>query len=197
MKKRVVLFFAIILLIITAVLLTHTNRLGTTEYRYISRKVPAAFQGYRIAQIADLHNDDLGDPTILLHALQEAKPDLIVITGDMIDARKTDVKTALDFAAQFVQIAPTYYINGNHEWVAAYAALKQGLKDRGVTVLEDASVRVEKDGAFFHLAGVVDPFLADRLLTDRLADTLPQDGVLTILLSHRPERLEEIGRAHV
>ena len=70
--------------------------------------------------------------------LREAKPDIIAITGDLIDSRKTDVAAALHFAGEAVKIAPCYYVTGNHEArTSEYDALKTGLIKLGVTVLEN------------------------------------------------------------
>ncbi len=196
MKKRILLFVIGLVILATAItLLGNDNTLGTTEYPYRSSRVPESFHGFRIAQVSDLHNDDLGDPDILTAAVRRARPDIIVITGDMVDANRLDIPVALDFAGRFSAIAPTYYINGNHDYVPQYSRLKQGLLDRGVTVLEDLSVRIESKKEFITLSGVVDPYIAEDLLVDRLARTLPRDGSFTILLSHRPERLEAYADA--
>ena len=71
--------------------------------------MPDAFDGYRIAHVSDLHNTEIGDGNKkLLAMLREAAPDIIAITGDMIDSRNTDVAVALAFAEEAVQIAPCY-----------------------------------------------------------------------------------------
>ena len=81
-----------------------------------SNRIPAAFNGFRIAQISDLHNAVFGeDNAELLQILSECEPNIIVITGDLVDAEHTDIDVALDFAKEAVQIADTYYVTGNHE----------------------------------------------------------------------------------
>ncbi len=81
-----------------------------------SNRIPAAFSGFRIAQVSDLHNAEFGkNNEKLLKLLSENKPDIIVITGDLIDAQHTDIEIALSFAQESVMIAPTYYVTGNHE----------------------------------------------------------------------------------
>lgn len=187
MKHRLLLLLAAAVVLIAAVLATNDNTLGTTEYIYASPRLPSAFDGLRIAQVSDLHNDDFGDPEILTGAVRAARPDLIVVTGDMIDANRTDVAAALDFAERFADIAPVYYSNGNHEKVPQYPVLVRGLRERGVAVLEDETVFLERGGDRIAISGVVDPFIAERPLADRLADTLPKDGSFSVLLSHRPE----------
>ena len=69
------------------------------------------FAGYRIAQISDLHNAQFGQENEkLLQMLRETTPDLIVMTGDLVDSRHTDLEVSLSFAQQACEIAPTYYV---------------------------------------------------------------------------------------
>ncbi len=123
-------------------------------------------------------------------------PDIIVITGDMIDSRNTKVDAALSFAEQAVKIAPCYYVTGNHEArVDEYSDLKDGLLELGVIVLEDARVEIELSGETITLIGVDDPsFQTDYLFGDdetvmksKLDELTSKEDSYTILLSHRPE----------
>ena len=85
-------------------------------YTLESDRVPQAFDGFRIAQVSDLHNRQLGrNNKNLLSMLSSCQPDIIVFTGDMIDSRMTDMQVALQFAKEAVRIAPCYYVTGNHE----------------------------------------------------------------------------------
>ena len=166
-------------------------------YTLSSQELPTPFDGFRIAQVSDLHNAEIGkDNEKLLNTLQGAQPNIIVLTGDLIDSRKTKVDVALEFAEQAMQIAPCYYVTGNHEArVTEYSELKEGLTALGVVVLEDTHTKVELDGESITLLGVSDPsFQTDYLLGDAetvMRDTLSRlteetDG-FTLLLSHRPE----------
>ena len=95
--------------------------------------------GYRIAHVSDLHNAEMGDGNEkLLAVLREADPDIIAITGDLIDSRNTNIEVALAFAEKAMKIAPCYYVTGNHEArVSECAELKAGLEAAGVVVLEN------------------------------------------------------------
>ena len=118
-------------------------------YIIASSRLPESFNGYRIAHVSDLHNAQIGtDNEKLLTLLKEANPDMIAITGDLIDSRNTNVDIALQFVKEAVKIAPCYYVTGNHEArINAYSELRNGLTSAGVTVLEDTSVNVDIDGA--------------------------------------------------
>ncbi len=129
-----------------------------------SDRIPAGFSGYRIAQVSDLHNAEFGaENTKLLQTISESTPDIIVITGDLIDMNHTDMDTALDFVKNAVQIAPIYYVNGNHEAaLSQYDELKEGLKSVGVIVLEDEAIQLEHNGSTVTLIGLSDPNFATR-----------------------------------
>jgi len=177
--------------------------LELNTYTVVSSRLPQSFDGFRIAHISDLHNAEMGkDNEALLAMLREADPDMIAITGDMIDSRKPNVEIALGFAREAVKIAPCYYVTGNHEArTGAYGELKTGLISAGVTVLEDARMEIREGADTFTLMGVNDPsFLTDYLFGD--AETvmsaklteLHTDGTeFTVLLSHRPELFGTYG----
>lgn len=167
-----------------------------TEYTVQSPELPSAFDGFRIAHISDLHNGEMGSGNgKLLAMLRSAQPDIIAITGDLIDSRRTDVSIALEFAEAAMNIAPCYYVTGNHESrVEEYAQLKAGLLALGVVVLENDSVTLERDRQTVTLLGVTDPeFEADYWLVfpeevmDKYLAALPQTQGFRLLLSHRPE----------
>ena len=171
--------------------------LVTTELSVRSEKLPAAFDGFRIVQVSDLHNASFGEGNAeLLERVEQAQPDCIALTGDLVDSRHTDVDAALSFAREAAKIAPTYFVTGNHE--ARLEDLEQlliGLEEAGVTVLENESILLEREGQSIVLAGVEDPsFHDDPLLHDtegvferNLESLSPEEGRYTILLSHRPE----------
>ena len=173
------------------------SALELNSYRIASNSLPKEFEGLRIAQVSDLHNAEMGkDNEKLISMLKDAAPDIIVITGDMIDSRNTKVDVALDFAEQAVKIAPCYYVTGNHEArVDEYSDLKDGLLELGVIVLEDARAEIELSDKIITLIGVDDPsFQTDYLFGDdetimksKLNELTSEDDGYTVLLSHRPE----------
>ena len=166
-----------------------------------SSHIPAAFSGFRIAQVSDLHNTDFGkNNTELLKLLSESRPDIIVITGDLIDANHTDIGIALGFVQESVRIAPTYYVTGNHEAASPqYDTLKAGLEEAGVIVLEDEAVSLERNGETITLFGLGDPDFTVKgdifgetaaMVSTKLKNLDDGEGGYTILLSHRPELFE-------
>ena len=184
------------------------NDLTVSRSKVASERIPTEFDGFTVAQISDLHNKNFGKhQERLMSMLAETQPDLIVITGDMIDSRRTDVEPALDFARQAVELAPCYYVTGNHEnrIPEEYQALKAGLKEAGVTVLENEKAVLKRDSAVIKLFGVQDPTFNLYTLAEDEASVMSaqlaalQDGEdgYTILLSHRPELFDVYVAADV
>ena len=170
--------------------------LEVNEYVIESARLPKAFSGYRIAQVSDLHNAELGkDNAELLTKLEGVGADAIVLTGDLVDSRRTDVNVALRFAEAAVKIAPTYYVTGNHEErIGEYARLKEGLLACGVTVLENEAVTVKRDGAQIRFIGLKDPACvgewddgAEGAYIETQLALFEWGAEYTVLLSHRPE----------
>ena len=199
-KKRKFIIFAVVaafLLALIAWIVWGNTALELNTYTISSSKLPQSFDGYRIAHVSDLHNAEMGkDNEKLLTMLRDADPDMIAITGDLIDSRNTDIEVALQFIREAVKIAPCYYVTGNHEArVNEYGELKSGMEAAGVTVLEDAQTEISLESETITLIGVNDPsYQTDYLFGDsetvmdtKLEELHTEDDVFTILLSHRPE----------
>lgn len=173
------------------------SALELNTYTINSPLLPDGFDGFRIAHVSDLHNTEIGkDNEKLLAMLQDAEPDIIAITGDLIDSRNTDVEVALQFIREAVKIAPCYYATGNHESrISEYSVLKAGMETAGVVILEDARTEISLGGETITLIGVNDPsFRTNDLSGDsvtvmdaKLTQLHGDDNEFTILLSHRPE----------
>ena len=197
-KKFIFLAVAAALLIALVIWIAWGNTaLELNVYTIRSSKLPQSFDGYRIAHVSDLHNAEMGkDNEKLLTILRDADPDMIAITGDLIDSRSTNVEIALNFIREAVKIAPCYYVTGNHEArVNEYDELKSGMESAGVIVLEDAQTEISLDGDTITLIGVNDPsYQTDYLFGDsetvmntKLEELHTENGEFTVLLSHRPE----------
>lgn len=181
------------------------NALTVMRIDFTSAKVPDGFDGYKIVQISDLHNKRFGkNQQRLMAKITAERPDLIAVTGDLVDSRHTDIAVAMEFIRAAVAIAPVYYVPGNHEAdVEEYGELLIQLADAGVTVLSDAAVALERGGDTVTLLGLADPkFLtgvpaAERpeRMEETLSGLLTEGEALNILLSHRPELFDLYARA--
>ena len=201
MKKRyrrlgaILIFFAIL----SSLLLWGNRSIVTTEYTVSSPALPAAFEGLRIVQISDLHNNSFGkENRRLLRAMENAAPDLIFVTGDLLDSRRTDPETALNFIRQATKLAPVYYVVGNHEGRIPedYLPLEREMEKLNVTVLRNRSVPLEWEGQELRIAGIDDPsfFSSQEEFLEKL-HRLCDDDSYTLLLSHHPELLDAYADA--
>lgn len=158
--------------------------------------IPRAFSGLRIAQISDLHNTQFGpDNKILITLLRQVRPQLIVLTGDLVDSRRTDRAVAAAFAAAAAKIAPTFYVAGNHEarMPEVLRQLTREMQAAGVHVLRNQRALLRRGEDTLSLIGLDDPacrgFTRDADMADEVArqlHRLRQPGQYTIVLSHRP-----------
>ena len=204
MKKTMkYMLFALFLALILWTLWANTA-LELNCHEIYSPVLPQAFEGFRIAQVSDLHNARFGEGnTKLLSLLKEAAPDIIVITGDVVDCNRTDIDTASNFVTEAMKIAPCYYVTGNHEAAlteSEYRKLEAAVAGCGAEVLRDRAVSLERSGSTVCLVGLDDPgfIAADKKLdtAERIQSLVPQDG-FTVLLAHRPEHFEAYCRAGV
>ena len=198
--KKLIIALAILLIILMIWTIWGNTALELNKHTIESNKIPKAFDGYKIAQVSDFHNAEIGEENErLLAMIEAAEPDIIAITGDMIDSRRTNIETALDFAEKAVKLAPCYYVNGNHELrVLEYEELKKGLLELGVVVLENESTKTNIKNQEITVIGISDPSLeANELwsveaevVNDHLGELIKADDNYKLVLSHRPELLE-------
>ena len=168
---------------------------------HFSRRIPAEFSGFRIAQVSDLHNNLFGDANeSLLTELKNTRPDCIVLTGDLVDSRNPNMAVSLDFAGKSAAIAPVYYVPGNHEarMKKTYPELVNGLKARGVQVLHNRKTEISRGKAGIFLIGLADPGFRAGIHVHTVKQMLskltsPKDPY-EILLVHRPELFQTYAK---
>lgn len=192
------------------------RHLVTTELEVPVTDLDPRLQGLRIVQLSDLHGTEFGvDGGDLIDAVAAARPDLIALTGDILDRGTRELGPLLRLAGRLVAIAPCVAVSGNHEGGTPLGApLLSGLADAGVRVLRDEITHIELRDTALRVAGMDDPRLqggppsrafspaVDRVLADRAlrrtglprrggaaSGAGPDSGPL-ILLAHRPELLD-------
>ena len=194
MRSRPLRVFLLVLALLLACglfLYDQQNRIDTQELEFASPRLPAGFDGFRVVQISDLHGKEFGPGNeTLLQKVEELKPDLIAITGDLVDAAG-QFSIIEPLTRGLVAIAPTYYVTGNHEWAIREAyTVKALLRECGVTVLSNEFLPLERNGDTILLAGIDDPNGPyDQKTPGALADEIragyPEGYIL--LLAHRNE----------
>ena len=154
-RKSTILFICFGLILAYIIIGFH-NPLIVTNYTYTSSKIPESFDGFRIAHISDFHCKDFGSQEAeLIKAIRDTNPDIIVFTGDSIDDEHPIDNYA--FLLEGIHdIAPIYYINGNHEF-DKYAPLEESIalhEKYGVIDLNDSSVILTRDNGSILLSGL-------------------------------------------
>ncbi len=186
----------LIIIILIPFCLYQNKHLVITTYTYESEKLGEDLDGYRIVQISDLHNAAFGkENKKLLETIRSCSPDIIVITGDLVDSNHTNVERAVAFVKEAVKIAPVYYVTGNHEyWLdpSENEQMMQGILAAGAYDLDDEAVRIEKGDSSFLLVGLDDQHLSDETLKNLLQE---QKNELSIVLAHEPQYLQNYANA--
>lgn len=169
------------------------HHLTVTTYTYQSEKTDADLNGYRIVQISDLHNAEFGhDNRKLLKKISELEPDIIVITGDIVDSNHTDIKTSISFVKQAVLISDVYYVTGNHEyWLTKdeQAELFNGIEQTGAVILNNESINISVGESGFCLIGLDDNSLSNGTLDHLISEI--DDDKLSVVLAHEPQYLSK------
>ena len=180
--------------------------LTVTEFTVASPRLPEAFDGFRVLHLSDLHDARFGkDSEDLIGLARSLSPDLIVITGDMIDSKRTDIGAFLSFAEELNALAPVYCCTGNHE-AALYPAkmeeLRQGLRERKIALLENESRYIERGGEHICLIGLKDIGYGKgsvekraQALENDLEQLIGGEETFFLVLTHRPEFAETLSAA--
>ncbi len=193
-RRHTGLIITLFLILLVAFLFYDSNtRITINEYSIHYDNLPAAFDGYRIVQLSDIHTAEFGkDNSGLIDTVKKARPDIITITGDLI-SNNDEMNDALGIVQplirSLVSIAPVYYVTGNHEWDTGWAReLLKVLDDSGATVLRNDYARLEIGTASIVLAGIDDPNgPADMISPEAfISEAQENEGdMFLVLLAHR------------
>ena len=187
-------------LLLGAFLYWQDNGLMLTRMTY-SGDVPENFNGYKILQVADLQNKVFGkEQKPLLRMIEQSAPDMIVLTGDLLDRHegRTNVDSAMTFVNEIVDMAPVYFVSGNHEHQSGeWETLAEQLVEAGVTILDNGKSIIERNGETITLLGLADKKVNQHY--DKILHTLMagQEDSFNILLSHRPELFETYVKENI
>lgn len=190
---RRVLLFLIFILFCVGFFHWSNHSLQVQRFTFTSPRLPAGFDGCVIVQLSDLHGALFGeDNRDLLKVVAKNRPDYIFLTGDLLDQyRATPHSYAVSLGGALADIAPTYFVTGNHEWALPdVPGLKRKLEEAGVQVLTNEYAVLARDGDNAVLAGIDDPNgYADQKSPEDLAAELQAASAygdpFWILLAHR------------
>lgn len=158
-KTKKIILTACILCVLLFLIIGLNPFLQTTEYVYESSEIPAAFDNYKICHISDLHCKSFGkENEKLLAAIDEMNPDIVVLTGDIVDEDHDDLSAVKNlFVGLKDRKLATYYITGNHELeedaTRQYEELLSLMAIYGVTDLDDKSETISIGEDSIYLTG--------------------------------------------
>ena len=149
----------LLVVLIIFVIIGFDQRLETTVYDYTSTKIPEEFEGFRIVQISDFHLKQFGtEEEQLIAAVEACAPDIIVMTGDIVDGEHDDLSPLAQLLAGIHDLAPIYYVSGNHDLasdaVVQYDQMQDLFLTYGVTDLDDRQETIYRNDAQICLTGV-------------------------------------------
>jgi len=207
-KHRKVLAAVLIIIGLYAFLRWQNDSIVISEMVFKNDSVTESFDGYKILHISDLHNKEFGSKqNRLLSMIEMTNPDIIVITGDIIDSNHPDIDVAMELIYGAIDIAPIYYVSGNHEARSGlYSNLKSRMENVGVVVLDDQKIEVFHGDESIDIIGLSDPSFSesdsmeygDMSEIRNLLNTLTEDNTnFKVLLSHRTELFDLYSSSNV
>ena len=186
------------------------SRLQSDFYWRDFENLPKAFEGFRIVQITDLHGRCFGKrQEVLVRKVKKQRPDLILITGDMMDELyEGGERNAVRWMyKEMAGIAPCFAILGNHETRSEY--LPEILADLAcsrVQLLRNESVLLLRQGGQIRLSGLEtglesalrkdeeDPDHIGEILAKMYPRHPEEQHIFTVLMAHKPEKIHLYSR---
>lgn len=208
MKKKNLTIVGCLILISIFIICYLLGKVDVTRYTISNEKIPEEFNKFKIVQLSDFHSSGYKDTTeIIINKIKNIKPDIIVMTGDMISWEVENIGELEKLIDSLVDVAHMYYINGNHEELAEilkadeYGKFLSNIEKLGVTFIKNNYVEVSKDEKFINLYEIDIPLdgatglyaTTDQLDNNYIKDTLLEvdSEKFNILLAHNPLFIEE------
>lgn len=168
MIKYMLAAFCVAVALAVAEIVRELHGFKVRHYTVTSPKLKREMRERKLLFLSDLHNHKYGEHNEkLLDAVRRQKPDLILITGDMLVSRQgSRWEVAAEFVRQLPSICPVYYANGNHEqrmrenpekYGDAYFAYKRELEACGVQFLINEKAVLSWDGNSVVITGLEVP----------------------------------------
>lgn len=200
-KNKIKWIILILLVFIGLLVWAFYNDIVISNYEITSDKI-SENESVRIVVIADLHSHIYGDQQKpLIEKIEAQDPDIIALVGDIVDDNKPTLGAEL-FLQGIQDIAPIYYVSGNHEyWSGDCDSIKEMISGYGITVLNNERVNIIANGIRLCICGIDDPEVFEHTDDEALLNMASEDEILerfsdidysifNILLAHRPERIE-------
>ena len=196
MRKKWLIWFVLLAAVVVLAFVALDQRLIVRRYTVESDKVNAPVC---LAVLTDYHGCDYGlNGAELVKQTEVLAPDAILLVGDMFSADQ-DYSDELAFFALLKEIAPTFYVTGNHEyWEQDVPVLMAEIEYTGMSVLDQNCAELLVNGQNINICGIPDPYayVDTEIALNRAAEDVGQLG-FTILLAHRPELIDKYAAAGI
>ncbi|MFS0879601.1 hypothetical protein CHH83_10060 [Bacillus sp. 7586-K] len=206
-KKRSKKFVIVLAILICSIVyyFSQLNWISVTNEAVQLDDLPVEFDGFKIVHLSDLHNKEFGKGNNrLVKKINEIEPDMIVITGDMLN-NSHDIPNNGEILLELVDNLnnnyPIYYVTGEHEEGLYYEdrnkyqvagtkeAYEEKLRNLGVEVLNDEQVTIKRQNEKINIFGLKEHLSGEIQMNERLGESVEDE--VNILLSHRPFYIEE------
>ncbi len=178
--------------------LTEPFRLTIEHHQIHLRRLPPAFDGFRIVQLSDIHHSPFTSRAQIERAVETAnglQPDIVALTGDYISKERRYAAPCAELLGRLRARHGVFAVLGNHDHWTDAALITDLFRAEGMTVLVNQGMRFEMKGAALWLAGVDDTMVGLEDLSLALAGS--RAGELKLLLAHNPIILRRAARAGV
>lgn len=179
--------------ILTVKILTRQQDFVESYYHVQSEKLTG---DVRIVLLSDLHLREFGEGNKeLTSRIDELKPDLIAITGDMNQKENSDYQVVTALCRDLVKIAPVYYAVGNHEWpliVNEGSSIGKDIEATGVHLLTNKEEIIEIKGNTIKIGGLAEAPMHYEKYGKGFLENFVKGNEFKLLLVHYPEYFEEL-----
>lgn len=161
--------------------------------------LPKSLEGFTIAHLSDLHIGAILQQKYVDDLVARAngfKPDLVAITGDLVDGKPSDIGQFVSRLAGLKSRAGTYFVSGNHDHYSGWEEWSAHLTGMGVKVLKNQRTIIGDEGGSFDLLGVED--FGSRLVRTGYDPDLAAKGRdptrASVMLCHQPGGFDDAVR---
>lgn len=193
-RERILKMAYIIIIVIIAIILVYM-RIETTLLSKSRINFSTSSKGLRIVHLSDIHINKIFIPVSrLLNCIRQAAPDIIIISGDYIEAPR-DIPKFIDFLKPLTAICKVCLTLGNHDHKALNCNTQRisdfvrQLEAAGAEVLINSNTKIHKDRSTYNLIGIDDFRRGKPDVTKAFQDINPsfETGCINIAISHNPD----------
>lgn len=192
-KHKIIIVLIFFALFIGAELFRSNFFIEVEEVTFASEQVPSGFDGVKIVQLSDYHNEGGGLEDRIVEKVKLESPDYIFLTGDIADKVVTHLDRAKSFLEKISKLGECYLVWGNHDMelkLSDREELESFCAEKGIRVLNNEYVTLERGGSKMLLVGTNNSF--DSSPVERMFNKFPQGEKFVVWLHHYPEDFPDV-----